>query len=75
MDKKTLIGIAQRAVDEAGLRCRARDAIQMPEDARTWCVNFTGGYGQVRVRLWPGYTDELVKDEVAKQLRSRDRAK
>ncbi len=75
MDKKTLIGIAQRAADESGLSCRAHDASPMPEDARTWCINFTAGYGQARVQLWPGHTDELVKDEIAKQLRRRERTK
>ncbi len=74
MNRKTIIGIAQRAAEEAGLRCRARDAIQVPGDTAVWCVNFTGGCGQARVRLWPGYTDEWIMYVIAEQLRSRDRA-
>ena len=75
MDKKTLMGIAQKAADELGLDCRAHNASQVPEDANTWCVLFTAGYGQARVKLWPGYTDELIKDEIAKQLRRREKTK
>ena len=75
MNRKTIIGIAQQAALESGLRCRARDATQVPEDKQTWCVNFTGGCGQARVRLRPGSTDESVKEEIAEQLRGRRRAK
>ncbi len=53
----------------------AHNASQVPEDANTWCVLFTAGYGQARVKLWPGYTDELFKDEIAKQLRRREKTK
>jgi hypothetical protein len=75
MNRNTIIGIAQRAADEVGLRCRARDATRVPEDAAVWCVNFTGGCGQARVRLRPGYTDEWIMYEIAEQLRDRGRAK
>ncbi len=75
MDRKTIIGIAQRAADEAGLRCRARAATPVPEDKQTWCVNFTGGCGQARVRLRAGCSDEWIMYEIAKQPRDRRRAK
>ncbi len=75
MNRKTIIGIAQRAADEAGLRCRARAATQVPEDKQTWCVNFTGGCGQAHVRLRSGYTNEWIMYEIAKQLRDRRTAK
>ena len=73
MDKRTLLGIAQRAVDESGLDCRPHGASRVPEDATRWCVLFTGGYGRVIVKLWPGDTDELIKYQIAEHLRSRKR--
>lgn len=66
----TLERIANEVIEELDLQCKY-DSAQLKPDSTEWCVNFTGGYGQLCDDFHkPGvpYDEEVVKQRIRDYL-------